>query len=490
MSATYLEKLRQALEDRENLEKAVSRTFLYKQDNPKESVFANHMAANLIERVGASSSKAAEYFDDPKGLRQQELADGTESNREMWRTFYEKIREIKEYNRKFPQESLPDILDDEWMFEHNKEEVKRPQFSGEEFDGKFVDLHHHFLVYQNLRKLREFKSCKITDYIIYLRKFDQFHLIPKEGKDKAYEHYLRELSGYLFGFLQRTQPLYDFNDLQARFDEEFEERWENRQVVGWEMVIESCKDIKNNLYCVPCEKQFTNESVFESHKKGRKHIKNVDRMSKSAAEFSNPEATRLNGPLELETKYKSIAHTECLIGKYREMTEEIIEQTVNQVRKKKTQTWAELEADREETSKVDEIMSESSEDEDMEFNPKSLPLGWDGKPIPVWLYKLHGLNIEYKCEICGNYSYRGRRAFERHFQEWKHAYGMKCLGIPNTKHFKEVTRIDEAKQLYNEMMERAKTNQFQPDRDEEFEDSSGNVINKKTYVDMQKQGIL
>ena len=33
-------------------------------------------------------------------------------------------------------------------------------------------------------------------------------------------------------------------------------------------------------------------------------------------------------------------------------------------------------------------------------------LGWDGKPIPFWLYKLHGLNQEFKCEICGNVSCR------------------------------------------------------------------------------------
>jgi SF3a60/Prp9 C-terminal len=57
---------------------------------------------------------------------------------------------------------------------------------------------------------------------------------------------------------------------------------------------------------------------------------------------------------------------------------------------------------------------------------------------------LHGLGIEYKCEICGNYSYWGRRAFERHFQEWRHAYGMKCLRIPNTIHFKEITSINDA----------------------------------------------
>jgi hypothetical protein len=58
---------------------------------------------------------------------------------------------------------------------------------------------------------------------------------------------------------------------------------------------------------------------------------------------------------------------------------------------------------------------ESDDEDDYIYNPLKLPLGWDGKPIPYWLYKLHGLNIEFKCEICGNASYWGRRAYERHF---------------------------------------------------------------------------
>lgn len=48
---------------------------------------------------------------------------------------------------------------------------------------------------------------------------------------------------------------------------------------------------------------------------------------------------------------------------------------------------------------------------------------------------------EFKCEICGNHSYWGRRAFERHFKEWRHQHGMRCLGIPNTKNFNEITSI-------------------------------------------------
>merc|ERR1712146_43667 len=78
------------------------------------------------------------------------------------------------------------------------------------------------------------------------------------------------------------------------------------------------------------------------------------------------------------------------------------------------------------------------------YNPKGLPLGWDGKPIPYWLYKLHGLNVPYVCEICGNHTYFGPKAFKEHFTDWRHAHGLRCLGIPNTKHFRGVTKIADA----------------------------------------------
>lgn len=62
------------------------------------------------------------------------------------------------------------------------------------------------------------------------------------------------------------------------------------------------------------------------------------------------------------------------------------------------------------------MSEEEEEEEEKIYNPLKLPLGWDGKPIPYWLYKLHGLGVEYPCEICGNYVYMGRKAFDRHFQ--------------------------------------------------------------------------
>jgi len=52
--------------------------------------------------------------------------------------------------------------------------------------------------------------------------------------------------------------------------------------------------------------------------------------------------------------------------------------------------------------------AEEEEEEERIYNPLKLPMGWDGKPIPYWLYKLHGLGVEYRCEICSDHVYMGR----------------------------------------------------------------------------------
>lgn len=55
---------------------------------------------------------------------------------------------------------------------------------------------------------------------------------------------------------------------------------------------------------------------------------------------------------------------------------------------------------------------------------------------------------EFYCEICGGQNYRGRREFERHFREWRHQNGMRALGIPNNKNFFEITKVKDAKELW------------------------------------------
>ena len=57
-----------------------------------------------------------------------------------------------------------------------------------------------------------------------------------------------------------------------------------------------------------------------------------------------------------------------------------------------------------------------------------------------------------------------------HFQEWRHTYGMKCLKIPNTIHFKDITTINDALTLHEKLMHESQESQFISDIDEEFED--------------------
>ncbi|GJY60615.1 splicing factor SF3a60, partial [Tanacetum coccineum] len=184
---------------------------------------------------------------------------------------------------------------------------------------------------------------------------------------------------------------------------------------------------------------------------------------------------------------KDIALMEAKIEKLCEILSETIAETKRNTDRKQALNYDEMEAEREQE---DEPEVESDDEDQQIYNPLKLPMGWDGKPIPYWLYKLHGLGQEFKCEICGNYSYWGRRAYERHFKEFRHQYGMRRLGIPNTKNFNEITSIEEAQLLWERIKEKQGVNKWRPELEEEYEDREGNIYNKKTYTDLQRQGLI
>lgn len=174
---------------------------------------------------------------------------------------------------------------------------------------------------------------------------------------------------------------------------------------------------------------------------------------------------------------------------------DIVGATRRHAEKQQSRSLAEKEAEifEEEFGLLPDVTDKDGDDDDDEapiYNPRNVPLGWDGKPIPYWLYKLHGLGEEFKCEICGNQSYWGRRAFDKHFQEWKHAHGMRCLGIPNTKHFHDITLIEDALTLYKKIKDTINRDQFNVETEEEFEDTQGNILNRRTYEDLARQGLL
>lgn len=226
---------------------------------------------------------------------------------------------------------------------------------------------------------------------------------------------------------------------------------------------------------------------------------------------------KLNSSLESEATLSSvptstfanthridIARCEVAVTTLLDHLRPTLEATIRRIERRQTQTLIEREREMEqelygrvvETAAKEKVdrSKDDDDDEDEEdtpvYNPKNVPLDWDGKPIPYWLFKLHGLNHYYECEICGSESYRGRRAFELHFAEQRHASGMKSLGIPNTKHFHGVTKLDDALELWKQLQEKLQQEQFDGSKDEEYEDSSGNVLSRKTYEDLARQGLL
>lgn len=188
--------------------------------------------------------------------------------------------------------------------------------------------------------------------------------------------------------------------------------------------------------------------------------------------------------LEATIRRTERRQTQTLKEREREMADELFGAGVV-VKKKKPKTEQDGDGDGNDNSD-----SDSDEDDAPIYNPKNVPLDWDGKPIPYWLFKLHGLNHYYGCEICGGESYRGRRNFELHFAEQRHGAGMRALGIPNTKHFHGVTKIEDARDLWRSLQDRLAQEQFDGMREEEYEDSSGNVLSRKTYEDLARQGLL
>jgi len=194
-----------------------------------------------------------------------------------------------------------------------------------------------------------------------------------------------------------------------------------------------------------------------------------------------------------------LAEREAIVTSLLHQVRPTLEATLRRMERKQGQTLNEQETEVEEDLYGSDIVvknkrrdgEDDDDDDDDEdapvYNPKNVPLDWDGKPIPYWLFKLHGLNHYYECEICGGESYRGRRNFELHFADPKHAMGMKSLGIPNTKHFHGVTKIDDAKALWKTLQGKMEQ---ETSKDEEYEDSHGNVLSRSTYEDLARQGLL
>ena len=525
MSNTILEQIRHKYEEIEQYEKAISKSLTYRDNNPNESIVSETIIKRCQDKIQQNSRDIIDLFEDKSENFKQEklimtgntdymnsklcLLKPTNINNsnnyysnllmkkrkaDIWVNFYDKIKEIKILNKS--GNDINHSTTGDKIFNNLLSEINlKTLFTNEENFGKCLDLHELYHEYINIpnifnndnneknKVMFNMENIVKLNYLNYIKNIDNFKNIPiKVKKSEEYIKYIKHLAQYLKSFFVKIYPLINFNEIQDIIDSKFEDDQEH---IDKSIELNEEEEIKKNeLFCNICNKSFAKDTLMDAHMKSKKHLKKVNLSKNNDTNNINKNSQEKN-KIE-EDILHDIKYYEYQIIRYKDILQNIIDNTISQIHKKQTMTKEELESDR-----LNEINIKKIEKEEKKkiFNPKNIPMDWDGKPLPYWLYKVHGLGVEHKCEICGGASYWGRRAFEHHFQEWRHAYGMKCLRLPNTLQFKNITRIEDALKLHHKLIEDKNKTEFNPDVEEQYEDENGNVYNKKMMMDLKKQGL-
>jgi splicing factor 3A subunit 3 len=502
-----LERLEQAvadriLEDPKHVSTSRSTGTLLNKAQIRDRLDRDHQIATFLSRIEDQSKRLLNIYKDEDGAKDQEMQ--SISTGDPFEEFYKQYSEIREFHKRYPNEPVEN-LERAYKRRADGEPVTMEidsMFTGEEGYGRFFDL---TILHEQYLNLPGVKGARRLTYLQYLDAFDIF--IPPQCLLKAtdkmtdtYFQYLGSLMSYLEGFMRRIRPLEDLDKIFASFDTEFEQAWEAGEVAGWEPSSTSngnkTERLSDGIWCSVCEKEFKNQNVYQHHLTQKKHLRALEtpKIGESPSTQNGSSATHVIQRL----KEKAIAEREFRIKKLasamqieRSDTHVNVERKQGMTERERQQELEALMAEQDDMNGAMHGNDESdSDNEDKIYNPLKLPLGWDGKPIPFWLYKLHGLGVEFPCEICGNFVYMGRRAFDKHFNEQRHVYGLKCLGITNTAFFREIIGIEDALKLWDKIQREKKKEKVSTENVVQMEDAEGNVMPEKVYNDLRKQGLL
>ncbi|GAP93043.1 putative splicing factor 3a [Rosellinia necatrix] len=503
-----LEEQRFLHEDLERLEQGIADRIGEEPKHIRDRLARDHQIAQFLDRISSQSSKLLEIYRDADGSRSREIQQiGTGDPMDE---FYKQLADIKSFHAKYPNEPVENL---ERAYRPKKGADEAAQsgivdtmFTGEEAFGRFFDLQTCHELYLNL------PNAKRLTYLQYLDLFDNFAqgaagLKRSEKLTDQYFAYVGHLALDLETFMRKTRPLENVDKVLAEFDKKFEEEWENDKVSEWKNGDSGATSVAgtsaagSGIWCEACEKAFTNENVYRNHLNGKKHIRaESDRKKRQEGQSDSATNNGNRGGASTTTRLKerAIAERESRIKRLASaMSTERSDTRVNVERKQgmtERERQQELENLFSATLSAAQIAEaeegDEGDDDEKIYNPLKLPLAWDGKPIPFWLYKLHGLGVEFACEICGNFVYMGRRAFDKHFNEARHIHGLKCLGITNTTLFRDITHIDEALRLWEKIQKDKRKDRVEDGSVVQMEDAEGNVMPEKVYYDLQKQGLL
>jgi splicing factor 3A subunit 3 len=497
-----MERVRALFETRDRLELAATEHILrdsksvrqcracvaFSQTCPQQQkrVLNQHAAAEAIGSILDVNRQLSAALAEPDVLANVGVGVGSEG----MGVFYERLRALKDYHTRFPHLTVPRPTAPGSTAATG--ETRSVTFSGAERHGRHLDLHEFYDAFVNLKRIkvrREADASFAVSYREYCGSFFEFD-DDERHKDAEYLHYLQDLAAYLVDFLRRAQPLLDAGHLVQQIESESEAQWASGAFRSWgggggEGAAQGA------LYCAACETRFAKQGTFDGHLKGKKHAAAAKKLAATGGMPAGGGGGGGGGSLR-----RAVFLHEVRVNRLADSLADVIQATIADIEKKQSRTLREqldaMEEDSEEQQEEDGAGDEEEDEaEEQGFvkQIKNYPVGWDGEPIPYWLYRLHGLGVEYKCEICGNTSYWGRRAFEKHFEEFRHQNGMKLLGLPNTAHFFEIVRIKDAVELHRKL-EADKARAWRPEEEMEMEDDQGRVYDRKTYELLRQQGII
>jgi splicing factor 3A subunit 3 len=381
------------------------------------------------------SSRLQELYDDKDGQRKDEVAALSGPNE--FKEFYDRLKQIKDFHRQHPDEiSVPMSIEFDELKKMrdsgtNDEASNMADFTDEEGYGKYLDLHEHYEKYVNL------KGADRVDYVTFLSTFDKLAEFPRERKGAEYKRYLGMLLDYFYHYLERIRPLYDLHDNMELVRREFETKWAVGDVTGWPKELmaggaggggggalsntgahldlsafsswdELAKLGLNRLKSALMALGLKCGGTLEERAQRLFGTKGKDIGELDPSLFAKNKGGGKGGPDKSREseKAREVGGMEAQIFRFAELLIDQRAATKENVERKQART--EMERDDSDNELSEEEGEDENDDDDIPYNPKNLPLGWDGKPIPYWLYKLHGLNISYNCEICGNFTYKVR----------------------------------------------------------------------------------
>lgn len=562
---TLLERQRHAWEEMERLESAVSARMLSRPRTVRDRLQVEHEVCEMVDRISRLAGELQALYDDTQGAREKELANlSITAAATGLDHFYEQLDEVRTHHSRYPDDDRVDDLSAQLRL-HFPDAAAGPAdapeegdvdrfatlFNDEEHFGRYLDLHEHYKRWINL------KGGLAVPYAKYVETFDALarDLSAEEKRESSFVAYLTALEAYVLSFWQRLAPLEYPTEQAARIREEAKSALGTLPNGAGPDSDRSLPE--GGVWCDACKRPFAKQTVFDAHLTGKKHKQALLRVATATKTTASDGADVA----------RDVAASEAVLAAAARRLATVLVATRDNVVRKQTLTEREWLAERANAAAASrpppvdaaQLTKFLSDDEDMldlddddddasstssarangasgsggarsktntggfaggPSNPLNFPLGWDGRPIPPWLYRLHGLGNEFPCEICGNHVYLGRRNFDRHFREPRHVQGLKMLGIVDTSAaaagdapsaavgvgggdagatggadgagglFDQVTAIADALQLKAAHARRERDRRRRKDHQVEMEDDQGNVMSERVYKDLVAQGIL